>query len=182
MVCPDGTPVSVEVSASIIYVGDDLIILTILRDITDRKRSEKALREAQQRLQHVVASSPAVLYALTVEGQTLVPRWVSANVERFTGYPPEEVQSSDWWADRLHPDDRERVMAQVPALLSEGVVFREYRFRHKDGAYRWIRDEQVLVRRAGEPDEVVGSWSDVTAQKDAELRLQESEEQYRLLF
>jgi two-component system, cell cycle sensor histidine kinase and response regulator CckA len=148
----------------------------------ERTRTEEALREAQQRLQHVVSSSPTVLYTLAVEGQTLTPRWVSANVERFSGYTPEEVRSADWWEERLHPDDRERVMAQVPPLLSEGSVVREYRFRHRDGAYRWIRDEQILIARPGEADEVVGSWSDVTAQKDAELRLHESEEQYRLLF
>src|SRR5260221_2705641 len=69
-------------------------LLTILRDITERKRSEQALREAQQRLQHVVSSSPSVLYSLTAEGRKLVPRWVSANVDRFTAYPPQEVQSS----------------------------------------------------------------------------------------
>ncbi len=182
MVRADGTSVSVDVSASIIDVDEGPIVLTILRDVTDRQRAEEALREAQQRLEHVVSSSPAVLYSLTVEGQTLTPRWVSTNVGRFTGYSAEEIRSSEWWADRLHPEDRDRILAQVPPLLAEGSVVREYRFRHKDGTYRWIRDEQILVAHAGEPDEVVGSWSDVTARKDAELRLLESEQQYRLLF
>ncbi|HYU41524.1 MAG TPA: PAS domain S-box protein, partial [Vicinamibacteria bacterium] len=182
MVRADGTSVSVEVSASIIGVGDGPIILTILRDITDRKRAEQALREAQQRIEHVVSSSPAVLYSLAVEDRTLRPRWVSANVERLSGYTPAEVSSADWWADRVHPDDRERVMAQVAPLLEQGSVVREYRFRHQDGRYRWVRDEQILIRHPGQPGEVIGSWTDVTERKEAELKLHESEEQYRVLF
>jgi two-component system, cell cycle sensor histidine kinase and response regulator CckA len=174
--------VAVDVSASIIRVGDGPVILTILRDITDRQRAEEALHAAQRRLQHIVSSSPSVLYSLTVEGQALVPRWVSANVERFTGYTPEEVESRDWWADRVHPDERERMMAQIPELRLRGSVVREYQFRHKNGSYRWVRDEQILTRHDGGPDEVVGSWSDVTARKEAELKLHASEEQYRLLF
>src|SRR6185295_12125803 len=56
-------------------------------------------------------------------------------------------------------------------------------FRHKDGAYRWVRDEQRVLRdREGKPAEIVGSWSDVTQRKAAERALQESEEQYRVLF
>jgi two-component system, cell cycle sensor histidine kinase and response regulator CckA len=175
MVRPDGSRVWVDVSASLVTVDEELVILTIFRDVT-------ALRQAQRRLQHVLTSSPAVLYSLAVAGDMLTPQWVSANVERFIGFTPEEVSTADWWGDRLHPDDRARVMAQVPDLLAEGAVLREYRFRHKDGTYRWIRDEQVLLRDAGEPREVIGSWSDVTARKDAELRLRESEEEYRLLF
>jgi two-component system cell cycle sensor histidine kinase/response regulator CckA len=182
MVRADGTSVSVEVSASIIGVSDGPIVLTVLRDITDRKRAEEALHEAQQRLEHVVSSSPAVLYSLAVEDRTLRPRWVSANVERLSGYTPAEVSSADWWVDRVHPDDRQRVMAQVAPLLEQGSVVREYRFRHQDGRYRWVRDEQILIRHPGQPDEVIGSWTDVTERKEAELKLHESEEQYRLLF
>jgi two-component system cell cycle sensor histidine kinase/response regulator CckA len=148
----------------------------------DRQRAEEALQSALRRLQHIVSSSPAVLYSLRTDGQTLLPTWVSANVERLTGYTAEEVQSPGWWADRVHPDDRERVMSQVRELLARGGVLREYQFRHKDGSYRWVRDEQILTRHHGEPDEVMGSWSDITAQKEAELKLHASEEQYRLLF
>jgi len=182
MVRPDGTRLTVEVSSSVVRMREGSAVLTILRDITERNQAAQALREAQDRLQHVVSSSPAVLYSLGVEDGSLTPRWVSANVERLIGYTPEEVHSADWWAERVHPDDRERVMAQVSPLLSQGSVVREYRFRHKDGTYRWVRDEQILVRHPAGADEVIGSWSDVTARKEAELRLLESEEQYRVLF
>ena len=178
----DGTPVSVEVSGSVVRLPGEPTVVVIVRDITERKRAEEALRETQQRLQHVVSSSPAVLYTLKVEGQVLVPTWVSENIERLIGYGVDEVAGPAWWAERLHPDDRERVVGQVPTLLSEGHATREYRFRHKDGGFRWVRDEQVLIGDAAGRREVVGSWSDVTARKEAELRLRESEEQYRLLF
>jgi two-component system cell cycle sensor histidine kinase/response regulator CckA len=93
------------------------------------------------------------------------------------------VGGGEWWAERVHPEDLESALAQHKTLLSEGYAAREFRFRHKDGSYRWVGDEQRLVRdAAGKPVEVVGSWSDVTPRKQAELRLLESEEQYRLLF
>ncbi len=183
LVRADGARLSVEVSASVVRLGEESAVLTILRDITERERAEAALRAAQQRLQHVVSSSPAVLYSLRVEGESLVPTWVSENIVRLSGYTPEENAGADWWAERIHPEDRERVIAQIPKLLSEGYVVREYRFRHKDGTYRWVGDEQRLLRDpAGKAVEVVGSWSDVTPRKEAELRLHEGEEQYRLLF
>ena len=152
----------------------------MLHQIQER---DAALRAAQERLAHVVSSSPAVLYSLKVEGGELIPMWVSANIWRLTGYTQKENKGAEWWAEHLHPEDLERVIGQVPRLLSEGYVSREYRFRHKDGTYRWVGDEQRLLRDAnGNPTEVVGSWSDVTPRKQAELRLLESEEQYRLLF
>ena len=179
----DGSEFPVELTVTALREdGGAYLFNAFIADITDRKRTEEALRKAQQRLQHVVSSSPAVLYTLRVEGGVLVPTWTSANIERFAGYTPEEVAGPGWWADRVHPDDRERVISQVPELLAEGGAVREYRFRHKTGTHRWVRDEQVLVRHGAEPDEVVGSWSDINERKEAELRLQESEEQYRLLF
>jgi two-component system cell cycle sensor histidine kinase/response regulator CckA len=167
----------------------DRLAPALLRAVTEeteraaRRQAEDALRSTRERLQHVVSSSPAVLYSLRVAGQTLVPDWVSANIEQLLGYTPAEVINSEWWVDRVHTEDREPVLAQVQKLLGEGHVVREYRFRRKDGVYRWVRDEQKLVRDTeGKPVEVVASWSDVTERKQAELRLQEREEQYRLLF
>jgi two-component system cell cycle sensor histidine kinase/response regulator CckA len=154
-----------------------------LLDAAERRRAEAALREAQQRLEHVVSSNPAVLYSLMVEGGHRIPRWVSDNIHRLTGDSVEEALTPGWWFSHVHPDDLAAARTTLSALLAEGSLVREYRLRDKHGRNLWIRDEQIVIRdAAGNPVEVLGSWSEVTARKQVELRLAESEMQYRLLF
>ncbi len=131
------------------------------------KRAEQALQETQQRLQHVVASSPAVLYTLVGEGEDLRPTWISENVRTMLGYPVMEIFQRRWWQERVHPEDLQRVLAEIQNhLFTHGRLTHEHRFRHHDGSYHWIRSEMLLLRdAAGRPEEVVGSWSDITERK-----------------
>ena len=158
-------------------------VLSILHDTSERKRTERELGVAQDRLRHVVSSSSAVLYTLAVVDGTLVPGWVSDNIEQLTGYRSDEAGAGGWWRSHVHPEDIDRLLAQEATVLRTGRVEREYRLRAKDGGYRWLRDEQKLVKdQTGNPIEVIGSWSDVTVRKGAEQRVQDSAEEYRLLF
>ncbi len=75
--------------------------------VTERKLAEEALCLAQQRLQHVVSSSPAVLCTLAVEDSDLRLTWISDNVRELLGYLPAEVFSPRWWQERVHPEDRQ---------------------------------------------------------------------------
>jgi PAS domain S-box-containing protein len=157
--------------------GNVIGILGISRDITDRKRTEAALREAQQRLQYVVASSPAMLYTLAGEGENLQLTWISENVSELTGYTLAETFQPRWWHERVHHDDFPRVWDEIQKrLFADGRLVDEYRFRHSDGNYRWVRSEMRLIRdRAGQSVEIIGSWSDVTDRKQLEDQFRQAQ-------
>ena len=139
-----------------------------------RKRTEEALHAAQMRLHHVVSTSPAVLFTLAIEVDSFSLVWLSENVQQMTGYSVEEALQPNWWYDRVHPEDSKDVTAQIKhAFFAKGTLAQEYRFRHRDGKYRWVRSELKLLRDHDDlPFEIVGSWSDITERKLLE-------EQYR---
>jgi|CXWL01.1.fsa_nt_gi PAS domain S-box-containing protein len=185
----DGTTLPVEISASLVQPagGAEPFALVIGRDITERQRAERAVREAQDRLAHIVASNPALLFTLRPDGERMATSWFSANIERFLGYSAAEAlaldAAGDWWPARVHPADRELLAEGLAGVLARGDGSEEFRFLDRAGRYRWIRAElRVLRDAAGNVYELVGSWSDVGDRKDAELKLSDSEEQYRLLF
>ena len=87
------------------------------------------------------------------------------------------MENPDFWWNRVHPDDIAGVEAQSALLFQKGRHTVEYRFRRKSGVYCWVNDEQHLIRdQDGQPVEVVGSWSDVTARNEAEIALRRSEQ------
>ena len=77
----------------------------VMHDITERKRSEEQLRETNAQLSQFLDHSPAVLYALRIEGETVRPTVLSENITRFLGFEVRDALSYDWWLGRLHPDD-----------------------------------------------------------------------------
>jgi PAS domain S-box-containing protein len=135
-------------------------------DIGERKKAEEAAAAAHERLEYLLARSPAVIYSFKAAGD-YAPTFISRNVKDLLGYEREEyLDSPDFWQSRIHPEDSTRVLADFARLLDEGRLAYEYRFRKKDGSYCWIGDELQLLRdEAGEPVEVVGAWSDITARK-----------------
>jgi two-component system sensor histidine kinase/response regulator len=154
-----------------------ILALAIGTSFLDRRLTSQAaaLRASEQRLQEVLNASTAVTYATRVVRERFTPSWVSENITRMMGHEVAEALHPSWWVDHMHPDDRERVLAELPALLSQGHLTTEYRFRHKDGSYHWVHDAARLQRDArGQATEVFGAWLDITARKDAERTLQEA--------
>ena len=135
-------------------------------NISERKRAEEAAAAARDRVDYLLANSPAVIYSFKASGD-YAPTFISRNVKDLLGYEPEEyLESPDFWRTRVHPKDSERILGEYSRLFAEGRLSIEYRFRKKDDSYCWISDELQLMRNAaGDPIEVVGSWNDITARK-----------------
>ncbi len=147
-----------------------------------RIRSEEQLRATRDELQRLMACSPVMLYCAETSGVSGTT-FMSQNVRAQLGYAPEDFTSDPlFWLHHIHPDDVPRVLEGLSRLSEhKGVYTHEYRFRHRDGTWRWMQDEMTLLPTADGRIEVVGFWRDFTGSKQMEDALRESEERYRRL-
>jgi two-component system, sensor histidine kinase and response regulator len=162
--------------------GRELYWLGVQTDITDRRQAEDALREAEERYRTLVERIPVVTFVDRADGSE-DPLYISPQIETMLGYTPQEWTAGKLWRERLHPDDREQVLASDERFLASAEpVDNEYRLLAKDGSVVWVREETVLVRdEAGAPRFVQGIMSNVTERREAEEALREAEERYRTL-
>jgi PAS domain S-box-containing protein len=134
--------------------------------------AERQLIGARERLDHLLSSSPGVIYSCEAEEDFIVT-FVSENVRGLMGFDPDDfIGNPVFWSSRVHPSDLLIVSNSLARVLEEGAASCEYRFKGKDGSYRWINDGRKLIRDAkGNPLELVGYWVDVTKRKAAEHAL-----------
>ena len=180
----DGSYRSVEATASNL-LGDPGVrgIVINWRDVTGRK-AEKALKEAEERYRTLVEQIPAVTYIDRADGSDM-PVYTSPQIKGMLGYSPKEWLDGRLWLERLHPEDRERVLAADERFeTGTDVKFdEEYRLIARDGTVVWVREEAVPVRDA--EDETLfwqGVIYDVTERHRAGAALEESEERFRSAF
>lgn len=149
--------------------GEPIEIVGSWSNISARKSAEEAESAARARFDLMLHSAPAVVYSFAASGN-FTPTFVSDNIKRVLGYEPNDyLTQPDFWRSHVHPEDLETVEAEQAKLFEEGNHVSEYRFRKADGIYCWVSDEQTLVRdQNGNPLEVIGTWSEVTARKTAE--------------
>jgi PAS domain S-box-containing protein len=151
-------------------------------EITERKRAERVLHETEERLRLAVKAANVGLWDWNLRTNEVYysPEW-----KRQIGYEEDEIKDDfSEWESRVHPDDLDQATATVQAFLAKPYPnFRnEFRFRHKDGSYRWILAGASLAFDAnGKPIRMLGSHIDITERKRTEEALAESEAQYRLL-
>ncbi|MGR9106383.1 MAG: EAL domain-containing protein [Gammaproteobacteria bacterium] len=139
------------------------------------------------RLQYILDISPASIYVLrptSLETSPFRVTMISPSIKEITGFTPEEwIANKTLWIDNVHPADRAGALHHQARLIDEGTLEHQYRFRHKNGAYRWIHDKLILIRRPdGGIREVIGSWMDITRARETEQALVESEKESRTIF
>jgi two-component system, NtrC family, sensor kinase len=142
------------------------------------ERTEE-LAQTQARLEHLLRSSPAVIYSRPAKGRPAFS-FVSPNISSVLGHAAEQLVQDGFWRRHLHPEDAAKAPEQRAALLRQGQHRVEYRFQHLDGSYRWLQDEARVLRDAkGRPTEIVGYCIDVTSLKEIEQARQRMEAQLR---
>jgi len=148
------------------------LIRSYITDITERKRTEWALRESEERYALAAASTNDGLWDWNLKTDEVYfsPRW-----KAMLGYQEAEVgKSPDEWFSRVHPEDIERVKAELTNHL-DGVSSHfksEHRLLHKAGTYRWMLSRGLALRDTnGKVYRIAGAQTDVTEHKIAQEKL-----------
>ena len=142
----DGTEFPAEIAVTRIGVEGPPLFTAYLRDITDQKAAQQALEATRVRFQHLLTSSPSVIYSMAATGDYACS-FISENLLDLIGYQTAEpLDDKDFWLERVHPDDKTRVLAEFEDTVPRERGAFEYRFLHKDGRYRWIHDSFRLTR------------------------------------
>ncbi|HVF01621.1 MAG TPA: PAS domain S-box protein, partial [Rubrobacteraceae bacterium] len=160
---------------------EEVGLLVYLRDIKERKRAEKELREYEERLGAVFVQYASDVITI-LEGDGTI-RYQTPAAENVMGYKPEELIGTNMF-DHVHPDDVEQSRSRFGKLLEQPGSYEpvEVRFRHADGSWRYF--EGIGSNLLGDPKVrgIVVNSRDVTERKRAEEALRESEQRFRQLF
>lgn len=158
--------------------------------VTKRKESIEALRISEERFNIVARATNDAIWDWNLVDDTL---WWNEGLTTLFGYERDgDSRSIEVWGQRIHPDDRNWVTESITDLIDSGGEYwtAEYRFVCFDGSIAYVLDRGYVMRDPmGRPMRMVGSMVDLTERRLAEeallastVRLQASEEQYRLLF
>jgi PAS domain S-box-containing protein len=149
--------------------------------IAERKQALASLREADARYRALVEELPLVSYVSSLDNPGL-SNYVSPQLEELLGYTPEEWLATPglFW-DAIHPDDAERVRNEHRIGYANAETFStQYRLRAKSGRVIWVEDQiRVIHGRDGQAALAQGFLIDITARKNSDLALTESESRFR---
>ncbi len=173
---PDGAPDRLF-EARIVTLSSNQTVV-VIRDITEERAAEAALRQAleeanssEERLRVVARVSSDAIWDWDIATGRF--RW-NEGLTLLFGYLPHEVETAESWVSHVDPQDRERVMNGVQAVLDEGGISwsDEYHYQRKDGTFAYLLDRAHVIRdAAGNAVRVIGGMTDLTQRRAVEEKV-----------
>jgi PAS domain S-box-containing protein len=161
------TQVTAHISISIEQAG---LYKKRLQALEIMAKTEQMLVVQHEQISHILASSPGILYSSLAQGH-YQRIFFGTNLFTLLGYTSLDSIETDFWLNCIHSEDR----ALVKLLSDRPMLSQEYRFRHKDGTYRWLYDQQkVVYDDNGTPLEWIGYCVDISEHKQIEDQLKSS--------
>jgi PAS domain S-box-containing protein len=146
-------------------------VVGIAEDISDRKQSEVALRQSQERLDSILNSIQDIVWSVALP--SFEPLYFNPAIETVYGRSMAEFYRNPqlWW-EVVAPDDRDWVQQTSDTIIETGHRDIEYRILRPDGEIRWVRDRaRIVCDRQGNPLRLDGITTDITQRKQAEAAL-----------
>lgn len=171
----NGTEFPAEASISKLKKDDHTFFFVVMRDITENKRIEEALRESERRYRQLLSSVTDYIYTVRFENGRPVETQHGPNCVAVTGYTSTEYGANPFlWYQMIHEEDRHLVMTQTEKLeAGEYAPPIEHRIIHKDGSVRWVRNTTVLRKNEqGNVSSYDGLITDITVRKQLQERLE----------
>ncbi|WP_034670928.1 PAS domain S-box protein [Ectobacillus panaciterrae] len=156
--------------------GNVIYVVAVVRDITERKKTEQLLESILNSINAAVMSTNTDFHHYT---------FCSESIEQISGIPREEIMYNPIRIhDHIHPHDNERLMGEIKEKLDRGLPINEVvRFIHMENQTKWAR---MIIHpykdKMGAIERLDGIILDITEKKQSELALEESEQRYKSLF
>jgi PAS domain S-box-containing protein len=178
----DGTGMFLEINSAQVDYKGQRAILSINRDITERKKAEEALVQSEKRYQDLYDSAPDIYFSVNNKG---LIKSINRSGAEYLGFKKDELFGKINILSLIHQKDLPVMKKRLEEYFIEGNEKEELEFRaiKKDGSSLWLREHTRLIRNEkGEPSELFIICRDVTERKRAEEMLREREELYRSMF
>lgn len=168
----------IELSLNPIRFGDRRLVVTSLHDISDLVTANRQIEERALQFRNLVETIPGAVYQCLLDADWTM-LYISDEIERLTGYPAQALLESRerTYASLIHPDDRERVTAEISAAVERKENFHlEYRIVARDGKVRHVLERgREIGHYQGGHCQLAGTLLDITERKQAERATLESE-------
>ncbi len=173
----DDTDGFIRMSSAPVFdeAGSIVAAVGIVVDVTDQRKAERAVRATDERFKFVAGATHDVIWDWDIKTNSFV--W-NDSVENVFGHKQNKIYPEiQWWYDHIHPEDRERIIADLRAVLDNGGNgwSDQYRYRRADGTYANVVDRGSITRdTTGAAVRMIGAMTDVTerSRSEAAIRFQ----------